>query len=458
MKRTILIVAILFVSVTSIYSQGLATLTGTPTGRNLANFFDPCNGQTITAYAGVITCNFEGNANTPFYCLDLCTNIGFGDTVKDSAASVSQAIYILQNYYPQQASYPGKLPDDRDEAAAVQCAIWTIRNGLDVNVSVLNTTVRDRAIAITNDALTNGNSSSVPTTFSIVPGMNSDDFKVRTLDQNGNGIAVNNIQLSITVGSLSTNVTTTDASGLSAPIVVSGTTNGTITATANVVTVSGLAFAGYTQNLQVLGIARTTTALRSATADWGLLPVELSSFTANVNNSNVNLNWNTVSETNNSGFEIERKSVSSENWQKVGFVEGHGTTNVPYDFYFRDKNVNSGRYNYRLKQIDFNGNFEYHNLNSEIEVGTPSKFELSQNYPNPFNPSTTINFDLPVAGNVTLKVFNTSGIEVASLVNETRAAGYHSVNFNATNLSSGIYYYRLEANGVSKVMKMALIK
>jgi hypothetical protein len=97
-------------------------------------------------------------------------------------------------------------------------------------------------------------------------------------------------------------------------------------------------------------------------------------------------------------------------------------------------------------------------LNSEVVIGIPTAFSLRQNYPNPFNPSTTINFDMPKDGFVTLKVYNTSGKEVASLVNETRAAGYHTVSFNAANLSSGVYYYRLESEGVSKVMKMALIK
>lgn len=458
MKRFILIFTVLLCTTSSIYSQGLAELTGILPGRNLENFFDPCNGQTFTAYAGVILCNFEGNANTPFYCLDLCTGIAFGDILKDSAGTVPKAIYILRNYYPSNLSAPGALPDDNDEAAAVQCAIWNIRNDLDVTVSVGNVTVRDRALEIIADANANGTTSTIPTTFKILPGGNFNEFVVQTTDEDGNGIAVSDIDLTITAGTLSTNVTSTNASGLSDPIVVTGSNTGTITATAEVVTSVGFAFAGYTENVQVLGLARTTTGLRSVSADWGLLPVELGTFTANVINSTVNLNWGTISESNNSGFNIERKLVNSTEWKNVGFVEGNGTTNTPLEYFFSDRNVATGNYNYRLKQIDFNGNFEYHNLTNEVEVGLPSKYDLSQNYPNPFNPETKINFELPSNGFVTLKVFDISGKEVATIVNEEVTAGFHSVQFNGAGLSSGVYYYRLEANGFLKVMKMALIK
>ena len=111
-----------------------------------------------------------------------------------------------------------------------------------------------------------------------------------------------------------------------------------------------------------------------------------------------------------------------------------------------------------MKQTDYNGNFEYHNLISEINVGTPNSFSLKQNYPNPFNPTTKIDFDIAVDGNVKLTVYNSSGKEVGTLVNDFRTAGYHTVTFDARNISSGIYYYKLESNGVSKVMKMTLLK
>ncbi|MBK6877987.1 MAG: hypothetical protein IPG99_16455 [Ignavibacteria bacterium] len=134
----------------------------------------------------------------------------------------------------------------------------------------------------------------------------------------------------------------------------------------------------------------------------GVLPVELSSFVSVISGNDVTLNWSTSSELNNSGFEIERST--NNQWMKVGFVAGNGTTSSANSYTFTDRNVNSGNYNYRLKQVDFNGNFEYFNLNSEVIIGVPSKFELSQNYPNPFNPSTRINYQLPNDGNVKISV------------------------------------------------------
>jgi len=186
------------------------------------------------------------------------------------------------------------------------------------------------------------------------------------------------------------------------------------------------------------------------------LPVELTQFTSAVNNRDVTLNWATSTELNNRGFEIERSNDGA--WSRVDFVNGNGTSSVQNNYSYTDRNLSSGRYSYRLKQIDFNGNFEYFNLHNDVIVGVPVSMQLSQNYPNPFNPTTTINFDLPNDGYVSLKVFDNSGKEVATLVNGIRTSGYHSVNFNAADLSSGIYYYKLSTNGVSKVMKMALIK
>ncbi|MBK8553858.1 MAG: T9SS type A sorting domain-containing protein [Ignavibacteria bacterium] len=212
-----------------------------------------------------------------------------------------------------------------------------------------------------------------------------------------------------------------------------------------------------TQTRQSLSIAYPVYGKMTVTADWGALPVELSSFVASSNGREVILNWSTASETNNSRFEIER-NVSNSEWSKVGTVTGNGTSTVSNNYSFTDKNLTSGSYNYRLKQIDFNGNFEYFNLSNEVEVGTPTKFELSQNYPNPFNPSTKINFSLAKEGFVSVKVFDNVGRQVATLVNEFKNVGFYTVDFNAANLTSGVYFYRLEANGLTKVMKMSLIK
>ena len=187
-----------------------------------------------------------------------------------------------------------------------------------------------------------------------------------------------------------------------------------------------------------------------------IVPVELTSFAAVVSENKVTLNWTTASETNNSGFEVERKSASS-NWQKIGFVNGNGSTTELKRYSFIDQNLNEGKYNYRLRQVDYNGTFEYSN-SIEVEVLNPDKFELNQNYPNPFNPITSIKFSLPSAGNVKLSVYNLLGQEVQTLVNGFKAAGVHTVSFEAKNLNSGIYLYKLEANGLTSVKKMTLLK
>ncbi|MBN8569252.1 MAG: T9SS type A sorting domain-containing protein [Ignavibacteria bacterium] len=187
------------------------------------------------------------------------------------------------------------------------------------------------------------------------------------------------------------------------------------------------------------------------------LPVELASFSSSVNGNNVMLNWNTVSEENNSGFDVERSSFGA-GWNKVGFIAGKGTTNTSQNYSFTDNNLSSGRYSYRLKQIDYNGNYKYYDLQNEVVIGVPSKFALMQNYPNPFNPSTIINYQLAINSFVTLKIFDISGREVKQLVNEVQQAGYYAVDFNAVSLSSGTYFYKLTSDKFSDVKKMVVVK
>jgi len=194
----------------------------------------------------------------------------------------------------------------------------------------------------------------------------------------------------------------------------------------------------------------------------GVLPVELASFTSSINRNNVTLNWSTAKEINNSGFDIERQLVGSTEWKKAGNVVGNGTTNETRSYSFSER-VESGNYSYRLKQVDFNGNFEYFNLSSEILVGVPEAYKLSQNYPNPFNPSTKIDYDLPYDGKVSILLYDISGREVANLVNEVKTAGYYTATFNGANLSSGMYFYRINATGTGNnnfisTKKMVLIK
>ena len=193
----------------------------------------------------------------------------------------------------------------------------------------------------------------------------------------------------------------------------------------------------------------------------GGIPVELISFTATRNTKEVILNWSTATETNNSGFEILKKesgvrSQESE-WNKIGFVPGHGTTTEPNHYSFTDNDVKSGKYRYKLKQIDYDGTFEYSQI-VEVEIPFANSFSLQQNYPNPFNPTTSMQYTISSRQFVTLKVYDLLGREVATLVNEEKPAGEYEVEFNAADLPSGIYFYQLKAGEFSKTKKMILLK
>jgi hypothetical protein len=189
------------------------------------------------------------------------------------------------------------------------------------------------------------------------------------------------------------------------------------------------------------------------------LPVELSSFSAIIKNAEVILKWRTDTEVNNYGFEVQKSEISSPKleWMEIGFVPGNGNSNSQKQYSFIDGHVKTGKYSYRLKQIDTDGNFEYSKV-IEIDLGSPAKFELSQNYPNPFNPTTTISFTLPESGKINLIVYNIIGERVAQLFNGYKEAGIHTINFNASELNSGIYIYKLEQNGRTESRKMMLVK
>ena len=184
-------------------------------------------------------------------------------------------------------------------------------------------------------------------------------------------------------------------------------------------------------------------------------PVELTSFTAVVINETVQLNWETATEVNNYGFDIERKTEGS--WHKIGFVAGNGNSNSPKEYSFIDKNPYGGSsFVYRLKQIDNDGAYEYYN---EVEVDlVPGGYELFQNYPNPFNPSTNIKFSLPEDARVSIKVYDILGSLVDEIVNKEFKAGYHQVEFDASSYKSGIYFYRLEAENFVQTKKMNFLK
>ncbi|MBZ0198461.1 MAG: agmatine deiminase family protein [Ignavibacteriaceae bacterium] len=204
------------------------------------------------------------------------------------------------------------------------------------------------------------------------------------------------------------------------------------------------------------------------------VPVELISFNAVSEKNNVILNWETATETNNYGFEIERKF---DDFTTVGFVAGNGTSTEKKKYSFTDKNIPEGKYTYRIKQIDFNGKFAYSN-SIEITVDNPAQFTLEQNYPNPFNPSTIIRYTVPSNQSsiinhnssiinpepslVSLNVYDVLGNEVATLVNKQQTPGTYQVEFSAANaarnLSSGIYFYKISVGGFTAVKKMQFLK
>ncbi|NWG28822.1 MAG: T9SS type A sorting domain-containing protein [Ignavibacteriaceae bacterium] len=197
-----------------------------------------------------------------------------------------------------------------------------------------------------------------------------------------------------------------------------------------------------------------------------VVPVELVSFTANVTEGFVELSWITSTETNNRGFEIERAPSSTtpgqEDWETVGFVPGFGTTTEIQTYSYSDRTVTSGKFSYRLKQIDFDGTYKYSNV-VDVDVPVLNEFALEQNYPNPFNPVTKIEFRLAVDSKVSLKVFDVLGQEIAVLLNENLTAGVHKTDFNASSLNSGVYLYRIEATGIDgnnflDIKKMILLK
>lgn len=186
------------------------------------------------------------------------------------------------------------------------------------------------------------------------------------------------------------------------------------------------------------------------------LPVELTSFTAKFKNNVIELNWNTSTEVNNYGFEIER-SKDKTDFEKIGFVEGSGNSNSAKNYFFTDEQKLSGKYFYRLKQLDNDGAFEYSKV-VEVDIKQLQTFELSQNYPNPFNPTTRISYSIPLDSKVTLLIYEITGEVVKSLVNEYQTAGIYTIDFNAAGLSSGIYFYKITANDFLQIKKMSVIK
>ncbi len=196
----------------------------------------------------------------------------------------------------------------------------------------------------------------------------------------------------------------------------------------------------------------------------GEIPVELSTFTASADDKKIMLNWTTSTEKNNYGFEIERASTPlGMHWEKIGFVEGKGTTTEATNYSFNyNSPLQNGVYKFRLKQIDLDGSFSYSDV-VEVEFSVKT-FSLEQNYPNPFNPTTKIKFGLPVTSKVVIEIYNILGEKEATLVNEKMGAGYQEVEWNVNGFASGIYFYRIYARAIENnedyvaVKKMIVVK
>jgi hypothetical protein len=190
-----------------------------------------------------------------------------------------------------------------------------------------------------------------------------------------------------------------------------------------------------------------------------------------VNGRQVNLSWETKTETNTSQFEIERSlidtKVAAATWASVGTVKAAGTSTTPKKYSYTEKNLQTGKYQYRIKMIDNDGSYKLSDV-VETEIALPKNFELSQNYPNPFNPSTRINYSIPFDSRVTLDVYNITGERMGQIVNQEQSAGYYTVNFSSSALNrsvaSGVYIYKINAvdNATGKVFtsikKMMLLK
>ena len=222
----------------------------------------------------------------------------------------------------------------------------------------------------------------------------------------------------------------------------------------------------YVLSNSLSAVALNEIALASSSAP---LPVELKSFSANIINGQVVLNWTTATEISNFGFDIERtsyinhqtlfaKAGGSKSWTKVGFVKGIGTSNNEQNYSFKDPKLNMGKYEYRLKQIDLDGETEY-SKSVEVSIGiNKDRIVLSGNYPNPFNAETIINYQMPFTGKATLIIYDLIGKEILKLVDEELEEGFYSAKFNASNLPSGIYYYNLRTKEQTEIKKMLLMK
>ena len=434
-------------------------------------FTSPYGGSQLYVWAGTFDGNKDGN-DAKFYCVDIAHELYFWasdpTTYTDSGYTSSKITYILNNYYPfKNLPYTGSLSAVEREAAAVQLALWHFSDSVDVTTLLDNPDILARAQQIIADANSNAGNLVKNASLVISPTGIPSEFYVTALDQNDNPITGVTVTLASPTGILSNSSAITGSNG-NTPVMtvtVGADYQAVITASASVTIRLGTTYVRSIQpdNYQKLVLATPTTVLEKTTFTFqGLLPVELFTFTSNTDGRNIQLNWETKTEKNSYKFDIER-GASNANWESIGSVKAAVLSNSPKDYSFTDKNLQAGKYQYRLKMIDNDGSFKYSQV-VETEVVSPKNFDLSQNYPNPFNPSTKIDYLVPVDAKVILEVYNIAGQKVSELVNQEQSAGYYSVDFGGSNLSSGVYIYRIVAsdkatgNNFSSTKKMMLLK
>jgi TQXA domain-containing protein len=436
-----------------------------------AYFINPYTFDTLGVWAGTSYGDKDGS-NAKFYCIDLVHVLYYWPedptTYTDDGNTTYKITYILNNYYPYKPfPYAGSLSAEEREAASVQMAIWYFSDGVDVTTLRDNPDIIARAQQIIADANLNAGNLVTDASLVINPTGTPGEFYVTALDQNNNPLAGVTVNLTSPTGTLSSYSEITDAYGNTPVITVTLLPDytATINATANVTVHQGTIYERSIdpESYQKLVLATPNIILKEVSYTFdGLLPVELSSFTSNTNGRNIQLNWDTKSEKNSNKFVIEKKTFGT-NWTSIGSVKAAVLSNSPKQYSFLDKNLQTGKYQYRLKMIDNDGSFEYSKI-VETEVAVPKDFVVSQNYPNPFNPSTKIDYQVPVDAKVIMEVYNIAGQKVSELVNQEQSAGYYTVDFGASKLSSGVYIYRIVANdkvtgnNFSSIKKMMLLK
>lgn len=189
----------------------------------------------------------------------------------------------------------------------------------------------------------------------------------------------------------------------------------------------------------------------------GALPVTLSLFNTSTEKNNVKLYWKTANELNNSGFQVQRRSDGNE-WIVLTFVQGNGTANEPVEYLYTDTKLLPGKYFYRLKQTDYNGNYEYFDLPLPVIISKPNEYKISQSYPNPSNPKCNIDYQVPEKIKVNITVYDLLGKLVMVLVNDYKEAGIYTVGFDGENVSSGTYFYVISAGNFKEIKKLVLVK